>query len=133
MKRYTFIVELSNGNEIHVTAIGKSKEDAIDRFMSLPKTIKFIGDATVTAARLVKEEDVILPAFNRFVLQKGKEEGWWVVGDPEGAFVVRFKEGAFNDTRKITYLKNMPLDALEEARVLREIPEWLQAYHSEFV
>ena len=45
MKRYTFIVELSNGNEIHVTAIGKSKEDAIDRFMSLPKTIKFIGDA----------------------------------------------------------------------------------------
>ena len=67
------------------------------------------------------------------MLQKGKEEGWWVVGDPDGAFVVRFKEGAFNDTRKITYLKNMPSDALEEARVLREIPEWLQAYHSELV
>ena len=99
--------------------------------MSLPKTIEFIGKATVTAARLVKEEEITLSAFNRFVLQSSKDEGWWVVGDPEGTFVVRFKEGEFNETREITYLRDSPMDALEEARVLREIPEWLQAYHSE--
>ncbi|MBF1408694.1 MAG: hypothetical protein HXN30_00285 [Prevotella histicola] len=131
MKRYTFYVTLSNGNEFHVNSVGKDKEDAIERFMSLPKTIEFIGKATVTAARLVKEEEITLTAFNRFVLQSSKNKGWWVVGDPEGTFVVRFKEGEFNETREITYLRDSPMDALEEAHVLREIPEWLQAYYSE--
>lgn len=124
-------VNLSNGNEIHVTSVGKDKEDAIERFMSLPRTIEFIGKATVTAARLVKEKEITLSAFNRFVIQSSKNKGWWVVGDPEGIFVVRFKEGEFNETREITYLRDSPMDALDEARVLREIPEWLQAYHSE--
>lgn len=124
-------VNLSNGNEIHVTSVGKDKEDAIERFMSLPRTIEFIGKATVTAARLVKEKEITLSAFNRFVIQSSKNKGWWVVGDPEGTFVVRFKEGEFNETREITYLRDSPMDALDEARVLREIPEWLQAYHPE--
>ena len=76
MKRYTFNVTLSNGNEIHVNSVGKDKEDAIERFMSLPKTIEFIGKATVTAARLVKEEEITLSAFYRFVLQSSKNKGW---------------------------------------------------------
>ena len=85
----------------------------------------------VINAVLVGEEAVRPVPVDRFVLQRANDSNWWVVGDPEGMFVIRFQEHDFNGTRKITYLKDTSSNALAEARVLREMPEWLQLYHSE--
>ena len=131
MKRYKFVIKLSDNKEIQAASVGKSKEDAIDRLLTQPQAVEFIGTAKIIDAVLLGVEDVLpLPA-NRFVLQPSKKVGWWVVGDPGGMFVVRFKAADFNNTRDITYMKDKHFDALAEATVLREIAEWLHAYHSE--
>lgn len=131
MKRYKFVLELSNGNEIQATSVGENKDDAVARLLSQPQAIEFIGTAKVTNAVLLGVEDVLPIQAGRFVLQPSKDVGWQVVGDPAGMFVVRFKEHDFNNTRQITYMKDTPSNALTEATVLREIAEWLQTYHSE--
>lgn len=131
MKRYKFVLELSNGNEIQATSVGENKDDAVARLLSQPQAIEFIGKEKVTNAVLLGVEDVLPIPADRFVLQPSKDVGWQIVGDPAGMFVVRFKEHDFNNTRKITYMKDTPSNALAEATVLREIAEWLQTYHSE--
>ena len=131
MKRYKFIIKLSDGNEIQAASVGNSRDEAVERLLILPQTTEFIGSAQVIDAVLVGEEAVRPVPADRFVLQRATNPGWWVVGDPEGMFVIKFKEHDFNGTRKITYLKDIPSGASAEARVLREIPEWLQLYHSE--
>ena len=131
MKRYKFIIKLSDGNEIQAASVGNSRDEAVERLLALPQTLEFIGAAQVIDAVLVSEEAVQPVPADRFVLQRSTAPCWWVVGDPEGLFVVRFKEHDFNGTQKITYLKDISSTALAEARVLREIPEWLQSYHPE--
>ncbi len=133
MKRYKFIIRLSDGNEIQAAAVGNSRDEAIEHLLALPQTIEFIGAAKVIDAVFVGEEAVQPIPADRFILQRSTVPCWWVIGDPEGMFVVKFKEHDFNGTRKITYLKDTPCNALAEARVLREIPEWLQLYHSEVI
>ena len=131
MKRYKFIIKLSDGNEIQATSVGNSRDEAVERLLALPQTTEFIGSAQVIDTVLVGEEAVLPVPVDRFVLQRASDPNWWIVGDPEGMFVIRFQEHDFNGTRKITYLKDTSSNALAEARVLREIPEWLQLYHSE--
>lgn len=131
MKRYKFIIKLSDGNEIQAASVANSRDEALERLLALPQTTKFIGAAQVIDAVLVGEEAVQPVPADRFVLQRASDPSWWVVGDSEGIFVIRFKEHDFNGTWKITYLKDTSSSALAEARVLREIPEWLQLYHSE--
>ena len=87
--------------------------------------------AQVIDVALVGEEAVQPVPVDRFILQRASDPNWWVVGDPEGMFVIRFQEHDFNGTWKITYLKDTLSGAAAEARVLWEIPEWLQLYHPE--
>ena len=131
MKRYKFIIKLSDGNEIQAISVGNSRDEAVEHLLALPQTTEFIGSAQVIDAVLVGEEAVRPVPADRFVLQRATNPGWWVVGDPEGMLVIKFKEYDFNGTRKITYLKDTSSAASAEAGVLREIPEWLQLYHSE--
>ena len=131
MKRYKFIIKLSDGNEIQATSVGNSRDEAVEHLLALPQTTDFIGSAQVIDAVLVGEEAVRPVPVDRFVLQRASNPNWWVVGDPEGMLVIKFKEHDFNGTRKITYLNDTPSSASAKARVLREIPEWLQLYHSE--
>ena len=131
MKRYKFIIKLSDGNEIQATSVGNSRDEAVERLLALPQTMEFIGAAQVIDVVLVSEEAVQPVPVDRFILQRASDPNWWVVGDPEGMFVIRFQEHDFNGTWKITYLKDTLSGAAAEARVRREIPEWLQLYHPE--
>jgi len=131
MKRYKFIIKLSDGNEIQATSVGNSRDEAVERLLALPQTMEFIGAAQVIDVALVGEEAVQPVPVDRFILQRASDPNWWVVGDPEGMFVIRFQEHDFNGTWKITYLKDTLSGAAAEARVLWEIPEWLQLYHPE--
>ena len=47
MKRYKFIIKLSDGNEIQATSVGNSRDEAVERLLALPQTTEFIGSAQV--------------------------------------------------------------------------------------
>ena len=95
MKRYKFVIKLSDGNEIQGASVGNSHDEAVERLLALPQTTEFISSAQVIDAVLVGEETVRPVPADRFVLQRATDPGWWVVGDPEGMFVIRFKEQDF--------------------------------------
>lgn len=131
MKRYKFIIRLSNGNKIQGTSVGNDQDDAMGRLLSLPQANEFIGTAQITDTVLVGEEIVQPVPANRFELQRSTDAGWWLIGDPSGIFVIKFKEHDFNGTHKTTYLKDGYSEILDDIHVLREMTEWLKVYHPE--
>lgn len=56
-------------------------------------------------------------------LKKSEEEGWWVATDVTHQVVVKFKEGDFNGSKKITPLNDM--EAIDIASSIRGIGDWL--------
>lgn len=38
MKRYKFIIKLSDGNEIQAASVGNSRDEAVERLLALPQT-----------------------------------------------------------------------------------------------
>lgn len=66
----------------------------------------------------------------RYILQASNDTpGWWVVTDTENKVVVKFKDHEFNDTQKVTLLEDCHLSALQAARIMRELSDWLAAEH----
>ncbi len=70
----------------------------------------------------------------RFVLQKSTRPKWWVFTDTENGIVVRFEQGKFNESQRITGLNDeLPDDYMVVARVMREIGEYLYENHKELI
>lgn len=67
----------------------------------------------------------------RFILQKSKEkENWWVFTDTLHEIVIKFEEGKFNSTQKVTTLNDIDNpDVMQLARVMGEMGEWLANNH----
>lgn len=40
----------------------------------------------------------------RFILQQSKDKGWWLCTDASLSLVLKWHEGEFNDTQKVTHL-----------------------------
>lgn len=78
---------------------------------------------------------------NRFKLEKSKDlPDWWVLTDTENLVVVRFKEYEYNETHKVSLLKDdifrgvSPTEAAAKmAKVMREIADYLVQNHSDLV
>lgn len=69
---------------------------------------------------------------SRFVLQQSTQQGWWVCTDTENGIVCRFQAHRFNETSKMTFLEDTPQpDALQIARLMREMGDWLGKNHSD--
>ena len=69
----------------------------------------------------------------RYVIKESKEPDWWVVTDTENLVVLKFQEHKFNETQMVTMLEDCQLSALQLARIMREMGDWLAAHHSEKV
>lgn len=55
----------------------------------------------------------------------------WVLTDTEEGIVVRFEDGKYNETQKVTIIDDKPNpSAAKLARVMREMGEWAVKYHS---
>ena len=71
----------------------------------------------------------------RFRLERSQQiENWWVLTDTENLVVVRFQEGKFNETQKITDLEgNDTFTSMDEVmmkiRIMREMSDWLAINH----
>ena len=69
----------------------------------------------------------------KYIIKESKEPGWWVVTDTENLVVIKFQDHKFNETWKVTMLEDCNLSALQVARVMREIGDWLATHHTEKV
>jgi hypothetical protein len=65
----------------------------------------------------------------KYTIQESKEPGWWVVTDTENLVVLKFQEHKFNETQKVTMLEDCHLSALQLARIMREMSDWVAAHH----
>jgi DNA-binding XRE family transcriptional regulator len=78
---------------------------------------------------------------NRFKLQKSESlPDWWVLTDIENMIVVRWEQGKFNDTQKVSPIEDADLRAKfgdnlaqELARIMAEIADYLRDFHYEKV
>lgn len=64
-----------------------------------------------------------------YIMQKSEQPGWWVATDKENGIVIKFKEHAFNETQKVTILEECSCSALQLARFMREMGEWVARDH----
>ena len=65
----------------------------------------------------------------KYLIQQSEEPGWWVVTDTENLVVLKFQEHKFNETQKVTLLEECNLSALQIARIMREMGDWVASHH----
>ena len=66
-------------------------------------------------------------------LQKSKTPNWWVVTHVKHGIVIRFQEGAFNDTQEVTTITDLDPDTVKIHTVMREIGDWLAENHRDLL
>lgn len=69
----------------------------------------------------------------KYVIKESETPGWWVVTDTDNLVVVRFKEHEFNETQKVTVLKESTITPMALPRIMREIGDWIAAHHMDKV
>lgn len=69
---------------------------------------------------------------NKYIIQKSNTQpDAWVLTDTEEGIVVRFEDGKYNETQKVTIIEDKPNpSATKLASVMREMGEWAVRYHS---
>lgn len=68
----------------------------------------------------------------RYIIQQSSEHPeYWVLTDTENGLVCRFRQNDFNATQQFTFLNDVRPDALEIAKIVREMGDWLVANHPE--
>ena len=61
-------------------------------------------------------------------------DGGYVVTDTVNNIVITFKEHQFNNTQKVTFLNDeVNADALQLARIMQEIGQWLYENHRDIL
>lgn len=66
----------------------------------------------------------------RFIVRKGRKEGWWTCTDTALSMVVEWRQGSFNGSQDATcHGAPATLDALGYARAMRQMADWLYQHH----
>lgn len=71
---------------------------------------------------------------NKYRLEKSKDlPGWWAFTDLENLVVIRFEDGKYNETQRVSCLKDdmANLGALAIAKIMREMGDYIVRYHSD--
>ena len=133
MQQYHFNIMLSNGNEVSAFVAASDEESALHRLKETDKFINFVGDNTIIKITCIEQKNTNLNT-SQFLLQKSKDNGYWVITDTIRNIVVKFKEHEFNNTQKCTYLYDTKrINALDFASALREIGEYLMLNYSNII
>lgn len=66
---------------------------------------------------------------DNFKLMNGENMGEWLVAHKKSNFIIEFKMGYFNETQRVSNLSNSNLDAMQSAKILREMADWLIINH----
>lgn len=63
---------------------------------------------------------------SKYLLQPSTVKGWWVATDTESGVVVKFREGAYNESQQVTLLDDHT-DPIQIAKWVNGIAAWLAA------
>lgn len=134
MKRYSIVINLTNGDKVDAKVVGENQADAVSRLICTNKFKEFTKGTDVKNINISFIEDVknTIKKSN-YVLQKSKDTGWWVVTDKINKIVVKFRQNEFNSTAFVTPLYDLPDESVEVATILREIGEFLATYHKDII
>ena len=134
MKRYSIVINLTNGDKVDAKVVGENQADAVSRLICTNKFKEFTKGTDVKNINISFIEDVknTIKKSN-YVLQKSKDTGWWVVTDKINKIVVKFRQNEFNSTAFVTPLYDLPEESVEVATILREIGEFLATYHKDII
>ena len=71
----------------------------------------------------------------RYILQQSSEDPlWWVLTDTVIGIVLKFKEGEFNESQKVTFLYDVKRpNAAEIARAMNDMGDWIDEHHYELL
>lgn len=132
---FKFVVKLSKPedkdlDEMRLSAVGKDPDEAFETLMSQPQVKEFmkgkeIADVQCTGFVEYEEAD---PA-DYVITPSQQKEGYWVVADKVNNLVVIFRNKAYKDTAKITFLDDKVTEPHAQAVIIRKIGEWLALYH----
>lgn len=132
MKIYLINIKFTNGDEAHVRCIAVNQAEALERLQNTPQFADFVDGKVIDSLEV--EVDKNPPSQGDYLLQPSKDAGYWVATDKKNNCVIKFREGAYNETAKITFLEDMPkADALELASVIRGLGDFLAANHPDLV
>lgn len=132
--RYKVVVHLSNGDEVQAKVTASTEADALQRVKDTAQFQNFSKTSFVTSYEVEEMQDVTeISIQDRYILQPSQEKGWYIVTDKENLFSIRFQEHHYNETAQVKPIKELPVDALKIATLLREIGEWLALNHADIL
>lgn len=135
MNRYIINIVLSDGDKIEAKAVGKSREDAIERLQANKSFIEFVGSRKIEKVDISFLEKATPVNPEDYILQKSNDVyNLWICTDKRNNVVVRFCENQYNDTAEVVPLYDMQeLPTGEIATIIRQIGEYIALYHPEIV
>ena len=134
MKQFTINIHLDSGDEINAKAVANDVNDAVDRILATKQAAEFVGDHQIDGVKVIEVRDVPATRTDGFLLQASEMPGYWIITDTVNNLVCRFREGKFNDTKKITDISDNPIsDPLKLATALREMGDYLYLTHPELI
>ena len=134
---YKIEITLSDGDQVNANVEAENQAKAIERLKNTPKFVKFIGNRTITKIDIKPDKgynNTTNP--KQFVLQPGKEFGYWILADTVNQIVCKFKHGKFNETQEISLLNDVKINPsmeLQFAKTLRQMSDWLAENHPEVI
>lgn len=132
---FKFVVKLSKPedkdlDEMRLSAVGKDPDEAFNRLLAQPQVKEFMKGKEIVSAECTgfEEYEEADPADYVITPSQQKEEHW-VVADKVNNLVVIFRNKAYKDTAKITFLDDKVTEPHAQAVIIRKIGEWLALYH----
>lgn len=119
--------------EADLKAVASCEEEARKRLLSSPQLQMSIIAHSVVSMDLIGIYDIDSPAPEDYLLQKSEHPDRWTATDVKNNLVVRFREGAYNATAKLTFLFDGDRSLIDEATIIRKIGEWLYTYHKDLL
>lgn len=127
---FKFKVVLSNGDEAHLSAVGKDPDSAYNALMQVQQVKDFIGDKKITDVQCTGFEEYEEADPADYVIAPSQQKAdHWVVADKVNNLVVIFRNKAYRDTAKISFLDDRIKESHAQAVIIRKIGEWLALYH----
>lgn len=113
-------------------------EDVQD-FSHLRSILKRAGKwykSQVVAGFIPLEKDIFEDAAmedETFILQKSDKENHWIAIHKPTAILIEFEEGKFNESNQVTEIFESIPKLMENAKIMREIGEWISKNHQNLV
>lgn len=126
MNRYTLLIKLDNGNEVHAKSVGDNEQDAIQRVVNNIEFKEFVGGCKYSVSVVDCEKCEYIPYEACKTLLDGSKR---ILIHIKSGLTFTWTEGKFNETcTMVNNLDRTRFPSQELATILREVGEWVSIY-----